>query len=259
MNQPPPPPKRHSFRPLLFAPPQGADAMPRTSPPRPAPGRSTPPVLPKPPRLPAEGRRGAGESHVRLRAMPVANIDWLDAQDLLDELCEDQLTLSMNLACLEQAVEGTPRLPATRSALSALQARLVDLGVLRDALAAVQLRTADPRVHRLFLPDAPLADYLRGLYAWAHAVVRALDQLAAGVRAAKPDWAMLRWRLEEAKNFHFDELHEPIRADLAALAVLEGSLAARGEELAAGDLERAVEHLLAVAGQAVRRLDERFG
>src|SRR4051794_38849274 len=103
MTPPSLPKKRHSFRPLLFSPPQGPDALPMTIPP-PArlPSSATVPAAPRP-------SRSANDSHVRLRTvvspLPRAtDIAFMDAQELLDELCEDQLTLSMNLACLEESV-----------------------------------------------------------------------------------------------------------------------------------------------------------
>jgi hypothetical protein len=241
MNQPPSNSKRHSFRPLLFAPP---------------PSFARPPAGPLPaPVLPA--RASADDSHVRLRALPSplppaprgAEIEWLDAQDLLDELCEDQITMSMNLACLERVVQNAPRDPSARAAFRTLEARIADLGALRDVLGAVASLTVERRFHRLFVPDAALADYLRGIYAWAHAVIRALDTLASSLRALQPDWALLRWRLEEAKNFHFDELIDAIRADVVRVSAVP-----RADELA-----YAVERLFATATALEERLDERFG
>ncbi len=275
MNQAPP--QRHSFKPLLFAPPQGSDTLPKTLPP-PAPPARRPSSIPPP--LPAAARtkkvptpkpppsRNPNESHVRLRPLPplAGNIEFLDAQDLLDELCEDQLNLSMSLTCLEKAIEEGPRDPSARAALRSLDARLQDLFALRDALARVHVLTVDPRLQRLFVPDAALADYLRGIYAWTHASVRALTDLATGLKKLQPDWATLRWRLEEAKNFHFDDLEESIRADITALAIVasRGVLeSARGPKGSTpppiGDLSSAVGALFAAAHTLEERLDERFG
>ncbi|MEA2750196.1 MAG: hypothetical protein QOI41_4339 [Myxococcales bacterium] len=256
MNPPPSIPKnRDSFRPLLFAPPQGPDALPKTLPP-PAPMRSATPRT----RPPA---RSANDSHVRLRAQSASlpratDIDYLDADDVLDELCEDQLMLSVNLTCLEELVAAAPPDASARAALRTLAARLADLGALRDALANVQLSIIDPRLQRICVPESPLADYLKGVYAWSHAVVRALDHLAGSLRS-QPDWAKLRWRLEEAKNFHFDELHEAIRGDLTALAVVAngGSFGAKRPRVE--ELQYAVERLISTAVALEAHLDERFG
>jgi hypothetical protein len=213
--------------------------------------------------------RSASASHVRLRAQSIplpraADIAHLDAQDLLDELCEDQLTLSMNLARLEESVAAAPRDASVSAALRTVDARVADLGALRDALARVQLATVDPRLQRLVVPESPLADYLRGVYAWGHAVVRALEQLAVslqpkGALRARPDWATLRWRIEEAKNFHFDELHEPIRADLLAFTILAQGGAFGADRPRIEELEYAVERLLSTARALEEHLDERFG
>jgi hypothetical protein len=251
VNQPPClPKKRHSFRPLLVAPPaSGTHAVAPPAPPPPRPSR--------PP-------RAAGDSHVRLRGLApslprATDIAFLDAQELLDELCEDQLTLGMSLTCLEEAVLQSPRDVSARAALRTLEARLADLGALRDVLAVVLQTTVDPRLQRLCVPDAPLSDYLRGLYAWTHAVVRALDQLASSLRTLQPDWALLRWRLEEAKNFHFDELHDAIRADVHALTIIARGGSFGADVPAVDALHCGVERLFAVAAQLEENLDQRFG
>ena len=252
MNPPPSLPKKHhSFRPLLFAPPQGAEALP--------------PTLPPPPPV-AASRRSADDSHIRLRPQAAqaakgpraTDIELLDARDLLDELCEDQLTMSLNLACLEESVAQAPRSPSSRAALRVLEARLADLVALRDGLATLHASTVDPRLQRVVLPEAPLAEYMRGLYAWAHAVLRALDQLACSLRTLAPDWALLRWRIVEAKNFHFDELHEPIRAELIALTIVSnaGSFGAAPPPIE--DLQYAVERLFSTGVALEKHLDERF-
>ncbi len=221
-------------------------------------------AVPAAPAAPARPSRSPNDSHVRLRspapALPRAtDIEYLDAQDLLDSLCEDQLTLSMSLTCLEEAIGQAPRDPSARAALRTLESRILDLGALRDALAQVMLATVDPRVQRLVVPDAPLAEYLGGIHAWTNAVMRALDQLAVSLRTLQPDWALLRWRIEEAKNFHFDELSGAIRADLQALAIVSngGSFGANAPPVDA--LRLAVEQLFAVATQLEGNLDQRFG
>lgn len=248
MNQPRSMPKKNqSFRPLLFAPPQGPDALPDTVRPRPAPTVT----------------RSVNDSHIRLRAQCVvpsraADIELNDARELLDELCEEQLMMSIDLARLEESLAAAPWDPSARAALRTLEAQLGELGAVRDALASVHVAAVDPRLLRVFVPDAPATEYLRGVYGWMHAVVRAFEHLAGSLRL-QPDWALLRSRLEEAKNFHFDELHEPIRADLLALMILAdgGSLGVGGPAIEA--LRCALERLLAAAVTLEAHLDERFG
>lgn len=235
MKQPPlPPHKRHSWGPLLVAAPTEPTPMPPKT-------------------------RPANQSHVRLRALPAGQIDFLEAQDLLDELGEDHLMMSMDLTCLEQAVQAAPHDVSARAALRTLEERLRDLGALRDALGAVQQASADPRLQRLMLPDAPLSDYLRGIYSWVHAITKALDQLAASLRTLSPDWALLRWRIDEAKHFHFDELFDGIRADLKALAIAAGAGSFGADGPPVGLFVAAVENLFVVAKKLEERLDQRFG
>jgi hypothetical protein len=183
--------------------------------------------------------------------MPLGEITWLDANVFLDEIAEEQLQLATSLAALERSVAPAPRDASARAALEILARRVRGVGQMRDVLASLHAATVDPRLHRVLLPDAPLSEYVRGIYAWLHAVVRALADLEGGLRALQPDWAQLRYRLEEAKMFHFDELEDAIAADLLALDIvtLGGT----------SDLERVVVALLAAAGELESALDERFG
>lgn len=246
--------KRHGFQPLLLATPKTLSFAPGA---RDAKAR------------PDDASRRRSDSHVRLRAVDVApsklagNVEWLEAQDLLDELCEDQLTLTMKLACLERttldlsrgrAPAGAPSHAApAAAALRSLEARVRDLGDVRDALAVLHLAAVSRTVQPAFLPDAPLAEYLRGAYAWLFAVVRALEHLALGLCAKEPDWATYRWRIEEAKNFHFDELEGDIAASLGALASRD-----RGVDAVVTQLAASVELVLEDARALEVRLDERF-
>ena len=236
--------RRHAFQPLLFA-VLRMEASPSTA------------VVAHSRQHPDDAPRRAQDSHVRLRvAAPCAlagNVEWLEAQDLLDELREDQLTLSMKLASLERATGERPRDPATIAALRTLDARLEDVATLRDVLAVLEVAAVPRAVQRAFLPDAPLADYLRGVYAWMFVVVRALEQLVTGLRVMQPDWASYRRSIEEARNFHFDELEDAIIDDLATLFG-EG-----GDRDAVTELTASFEVLLACARALEVRLDERFG
>jgi hypothetical protein len=206
-------------------------------------------------------RRREADSHVRLKTKPSAvfppplrgRVEWLEASDLLDQLCEDQLTLSMSLACLERASLERPRDPCAQAALRSIEGLLYDLRNVRDALAIVQMAAFPSSVHRVLLPDAPLSDYLRGVYAWLHAAVRALDDLVSSFERDDPQWALYRWRVEQAKNFHFHELERAVRADLDAL-VDEGS-----DEMSVGRLATTFNALLKDARGLEERLDQGLG
>ena len=215
MNQPPSIPKnRHSFRPLLFAPPQGPDALPKTLPPPPRAFRRRPTAPAGRNRSSPPTTRTFGCARCSLPLPRATEIEYLDAQDLLDELCEDQLTMSMNLACLEELVAASAarcsgarcaahaRGTARRSRCAARRAR--ERAAL-DRRLRVSSALAVPGLTARRLPA-------RDLRVGACRRARARSPRQEPARA--PDWALLRWRIEEAKNFHFDELHEPIRADL---------------------------------------------
>lgn len=233
---PPPPPKRHGSSPFFSAP----SSMPKTLPPPRGKRLTDPPA-----------RRGSGESHVRLRAMPLGDVTWLDANLFLDEIGEEHLNMAVSLAALERAIAHTPWDPSARAALTVLGARVGELGRVGEALTRLHDAATDARVHRALVPDGPLADYLRGIYAWVHASLRALEQLAADLRALTPDWAQLRYRLEEAKLFHFAELEGAVHAELVALALTSPE--------ASRPLERAVDRLFDAARDLAKGLDQRFG
>ena len=196
--------KRHSFRALLFAPPQGPDALPKT--------------------LPPPSTKPRSDSHVRLRAQqsvaPDVEIEFLDALELLDDLGDDQVTLSMALASIERATETGPRDLSALAALRAIYERVEDLRAVRNAIAEVQKIAIDRRLHRVFVADAPLAEYLRGVYAWLHEAAKSLGIVASELQSLSADWPSFRRRMDGAKNFHFDELMAPIQGDLAALAAI---------------------------------------
>jgi hypothetical protein len=161
---------------------------------------------------------------VRLRApasaAPDVEIEFLDALELLDDLGDDQLTLSMALASIERATESGPRDLSALAALRAIYERVEDLRAVRNAIAEVQRIAIDRRLHRVFVADAPLAEYLRGVYAWLHEAAHALGVVATELQSLTADWPSFRRRMEGARNFHFDELMAPIQTDLSSLAAL---------------------------------------
>jgi len=266
---------RHGFQPLLFAPSAHREMAALDEGACGGAGRGAPVSTPS--CRSDDAVRRSHDSHVRLRVVGsvapaaaglrvvgsvapsaagrgvVGRVEWLEAQALLDELSEDQRTLSMNLASLEPATSDRPRDSATIAALRSLDARLDELGTMRDVLAALQQTAAPRSLQKAFLPDAPLADYLRGVYAWLFAVVRALEQLVVGLRKMQPDWALYRWQIEEAKNFHFDELEDAIIEHLAKL------FAELGDPDAVIELTASFEVLLTCARELEVRLDKRFG
>jgi hypothetical protein len=86
-----------------------------------------------------------------------------------------------------------------------------------------------------------------------HAVVRALDDLVAGLCRNEPAWSIYRWRIEEAKNFHFDELEDDVRAHFRGLIIQTG------DELSVARLTTAFNALLKHARVVEERLDQGLG
>jgi hypothetical protein len=179
------------------------------------------------PAPPPPATKPRSDSHVRLRAQPSAapdvEIEFLDALELLDDLGDDQVTLSLVLASIERATESGPRDLSALAALRAIYERVEDIRAVRNAIADVQRVAIDRRLHRIFVADAPLAEYLRGAYAWLNEASRALGVVATELQSLTADWSSFRRRVDEARNFHFDELMVPIQADLAALAAVSRS------------------------------------
>lgn len=237
------PQKRHSFQPLLFAPAQGPDALPKT--------------------LPPPSARPRSDSHVRIRtqvpasAAPDVEIEFLDALELLDDLGDDQVTLSMALASIERVTESGPRDLSALAALRSVYERVEDLRAVRNAIAEVQRIAVDRRLHRIFVADAPLAEYLRGVYAWLHEAARALGVVAIELQTLSADYASFRRRMDEAKNFHWSELIGHIAADLKALN--EVSKTADPPHPPVRELTAAIARLFQAATRLEASLDQPLG
>jgi hypothetical protein len=218
--------------------------------------------LPPRPASPPAPTKARSDSHVRIRghvaASPEVEIEFLDALELLDDLGDDQVTLSMALARIERVTERGPRDLSALAALTAIYERAEDVRLVRDALAEVQRIAVDRRLHRIFVADEPLAEYLRGVYAWLLAAVRALEKVATQLQTLSADFADYRYRLEEAKNFHFDELKPDIQADLAALAVVSRSFEPRGVS-PVRELAAAIGRLFVAARALEASLDQPLG
>jgi hypothetical protein len=175
----------------------------------------------------------------------------------VEELSDEQLTLTMSLLCAQNIVKGLPRDPSAHAAGQSIRERVADLNELRNALAAVNLDACDPRLASLFAEQAPLADYMRGLYTWATAVLRALEDLANGLRVLSPDWATLRARLEDSAAFYLAHLERPIAEAATRLRLRTPELNDPRDPVADFD-----EHLVALfwaAAHLGRNLEERFG
>jgi hypothetical protein len=189
-----------------------------------------------------------------MRAVRVNEI--AEARAVLDEVSDEQLGLTVDLVCLDRALEDAHFVGAPRGTVvvrQILRDRARDAHELREALAGIFTMASDHTFLPLFTLDATLADYLRGVYAWASAAIDGMSELVGGLRQGRPDWALFRFRLEEAKRFHMMDLQEGVRADLAAL---RGIVGATGQVAL---LTRRVEELFSIQMWLEVRLDQRLG
>jgi hypothetical protein len=139
----------------------------------------------------------------------------------LDELASDGLELGLRLLVVDSIAMLLP-------VVAANEPFFVNAGsvvALREALDMVCTRAGDPRVSRVIGPDTPLGAYVKGLYIRASAVARALelsgfrtldDRAKAGGDEPGDNWTVAR-TLAESEGFHFPDLRDSIRRDLANL------------------------------------------
>jgi hypothetical protein len=178
----------------------------------------------------------------------------VEAQQFLDDVADAQITLAVNLESLEESLDHVAYDPSTIAAAATMRRRLGELREMEEALADVCAASAYPVLAPLFLRDAPLSDYLRGLQAWTNGVVRALEQLSTELRVPPADWATLRSRLQEAAQFHLQELTELIYAEVAKL-----SASCREARAPLSELEPRLSHLFATAEWFLLTIRLRFG
>jgi hypothetical protein len=176
---------------------------------------------------------------------------------VVEELSEDQITLTMSLLCVQNMVAEVPRDPSAHAAAQSVKERLADLTELKNALGNVNLDACDPRLAPLFAENAPLNDYLRGLFAWTKAVLRALEELARGLRVLDPDWATLRARLEDASVFYLADLERPIAEQATRLRLRIPEINDPRDPLA--DFDEHLIELFWAASYLAKGLEKRFG
>jgi hypothetical protein len=179
------------------------------------------------------------------------------ASDILQELSDAQVALTKALIGAQALVAGIPRDPSAHAAAQSIRERIADLNELRTALAAVNLDACDPRTSVLFTENAPLTEYMRGLYVWVQAVLRALDELASGLRVLAPDWSLLRARLEDSTTFYLTNLEKPIARAATQLRLRLPEINDPSDPLSEFD-----EHLIYLfwaSSHLARNLEERFG
>ncbi len=179
-------------------------------------------------------------------------------KDFLDELTDEPLLLTTNILCIEHIVRGMVRDPAARAAAHSVRARLKDLLAMRRALRTIHLDARDRRMAPLLQPDAPLRDYLRGLYAWCEATARALEGIALSLCELDTDWTLARARLDDARTFYLEELEAPIRKQCARLR-RSSPQSSRDIHDPLYPIGEHIDELFWAAARLSTSLDKRFG
>ena len=154
-------------------------------------------------------------SHVRVR--PRAEVAVV--QRFLEEIGGAQFTLTMRLNELDRVSENGAgaRLPSTEAARAVLSARIAELDLLRDALNDLYLEAAAPEVADALAHDGVFTEYLRGVYAWAESILRALEVLNGELATLTPDWFRMRARINDARDFYLANLEDEARGAIEAL------------------------------------------
>ena len=175
---------------------------------------------------------------------PASTLPASDIDAFLDELADDGLDLTLRLLVVDSLAA---MLPMSAAHLRFF-AEVASIGALRESLQDVCARVSDRRLSRLIAPDAPLGAYVKGLFLRAGAVARALERhgFESLGEDGEADGARLARVADDAATFHFRELRDSIRRDVAALRI------ERGCRIALGALEAGLERLYA----AVDRLDQ---
>ena len=195
-------------------------------------------------------------SYVRVR--PSAEVAIV--QRFLEEIGSSQFTLTMRLYALERYVRADGQTPATEAARTALGLRLSELDHLRDALNELYLEAAAPELSDALAHDGVFTEYLRGVYAWAESVLRALEILNGELRSLSPDWFRMRARITDARDFYLDHLEEEVRGAIEALN--RSARASGGSTSSASiivhDLGNKVEAVIGAARVLLRGVERRF-
>jgi hypothetical protein len=221
---------------------------PETYPPREAQPQAQGPEQSAPESIPGSAPESPRASYVRARNPDVTApmSAQYQATAFLDVMGELQLNLQMSLLCLGDSVEGVPYDRSAHAAAETLRTRIQELADLRDALNEVYLDAGEPPFAPLFMADAPLVSYLKGVYLWCHDVTGALGDLAASLRVLQPDWFLLRERLERAAMWYFDGLPNEIRVEMEKNAVR-------------ADFVAKIEEVFFAARFLAHGLEKRFG
>jgi hypothetical protein len=135
-----------------------------------------------------------------------------------DDLANDALEFGVRLLVVDSLMTMIPDEPENVGFFT--QAGMVV--ALSEALDRVRARAEDARVVGVLAPDTPLGAYVKGLYVQASMIARALELYGFAALDADFDVAGFSRATQEAASFHFGDLRDSIRRDLASLRIEHG-------------------------------------
>ena len=177
----------------------------------------------------------------------------LEARTFVDEMTTAQMELTAQIVTLAWVTHAIPEHPVTQGVGTYIREAGKSFTRLRSALSALRLDARGVRLGALLAPDANLADYLRGLYAWSAALVRALEDLALEARVRAPRWGKLQRRIEDARVFHLDDLESAVRKQWAQMRRATGCPDSRRNAVAS--IGQHLDDLFWAASQLASRIE----
>jgi hypothetical protein len=141
-----------------------------------------------------------------------------DAHAFRDDLANDALEFGVRLLVVDSLMTMIPDEPENVGFFT--QAAFVVS--LSEALDRVRARVEDSRVVGVLAPDTSLGAYVKGLYLRASMIARALEVYGFAALEGDFDGAGFSRATQEAATFHFAELRDSIRRDLASLRIEHG-------------------------------------
>ena len=179
-----------------------------------------------------------------------------------EEVRRDQHTLITAIRRIVAAIETEmPRDPSTFAATTIVRNRLAEIEAMTIAVSALCAEADNDRMASLVNSDGPLADYVRGLHAWAKAVVRALEELTVDLRTLAPNWGQLRSRLEEAETFYLTAMEPDVIAQLEQVREEQGlqQMGDGAPDPLPARLRAKLAELFLAASALQQGLEQRFG
>jgi hypothetical protein len=144
-----------------------------------------------------------------------------DAGAFRDDLANDALEFGVRLLVVDSLMTMIPDEPENVGFFT----QAASVVALSEALDRVRARVEDARVVGVLAPETPLGAYVKGLYVRASMIVRALEVFGFAALEGDFDGVALSRATQDTASFHFAELRDSIRRDLASLRIEHGQTA----------------------------------